>query len=88
MAGSLPREVRQGLELPICLAVWPFLSCSSFHSLGLFHALISSVPVLSVPFGGSLVFVLLRATALHNSRGHPFHRCSLFLGLLLTLSQC
>lgn len=86
MAGGLPREVHQGLELPVCLAVRPFLS--SFPSLGLFHALIWSVPVLSVPFGGSLVFVLLRATALHNSRGHPFHRCSLFLGLVLTLSLC
>lgn len=38
-------------------------------------------------FCGSLAFVLPGAAVLHNSRGHPFHRCSLSLGLFLTSSH-
>lgn len=60
MAGSLPRKAHQGLELrwapsvpqpPLHLLVAPSaclhspFSCSSFHSLGLFHTPILSIPL-------------------------------------------
>lgn len=99
VAASLTRRVCQGLELlhlqySVCLSVplpplYPLVASSAClcgppshaHPLTLW---ISHAPIWSVSL---LVFVLPRAAVLHNSRGRPFHRCALSLGLFLTLSQ-
>lgn len=102
VAASLPRRVCQGLELvhlqqALCLPpghlrtpcwpwlpvlpVWPSLSHSSFHSLWLFHA---PIPVCLLPWLSWVCPAQGRGSA--QLQGAPFHRCSLSVGLFLTLS--
>lgn len=66
--------------LPV-LPVWPSLSHPSFHSLWLFHA---PIPVCLLPWLSCVCPAQGSGSA--QLQGEPFHRCSLSLGLFLTLS--